>query len=380
MKKSLYIFVALVTLVLGGVKVSANTDLIGICKYEFDVSGNKVTHKIGLLYYHNLVSGGEDANGNEVSSLKNTGYGTRWNFEKGFDEKIHAATYQNNKVVGCPNIRICNNQNLSLDVYFNSATVCDEGTTSILASATFVPPQNSNVEVEEDILYCSTHKSVRNKSYQIKVEFFSHAGQKKYKISRYDNPSLAVEGNIDDYLTLDGNTYKIKDDVKNAYFKEGATCNPMYVQVDFSEVYTFQLDKPSAGENGSYGTSDEDDDDGSDEYDDDTEGEEEDLEGIAACAAIGNNSKTGKQIKKIITIMKIAIPLLIIVFSVIDLLKVLISEEDKVFKGTWSNFIKRCIVGVVFFLVPALLKLLFTITEILDIYSINADSIFCYLI
>lgn len=68
------------------------------------------------------------------------------------------------------------------------------------------------------------------------------------------------------------------------------------------------------------------------------------------------NGETIKIVRRIYHIIKILIPVLIILLSVIDFLKVVIVDDEKNYKSAWDKFIKRLMIGVIFFIVPILVS------------------------
>ena len=76
------------------------------------------------------------------------------------------------------------------------------------------------------------------------------------------------------------------------------------------------------------------------------------------------NGETIKLVKQIYDIIKILIPVLIVVLSIIEFLKVILISDDKNYKSAWDKFIKRVIIGVIFFLVPLLVSFLLNISGI----------------
>ena len=71
-------------------------------------------------------------------------------------------------------------------------------------------------------------------------------------------------------------------------------------------------------------------------------------------------STTGKTacfFSKIYNLLKILVPLLVIVLSIVDFLRVLFLSDDKNYKEAYSKLIKRVIIGIVIFLVPVLISL-----------------------
>jgi len=69
-----------------------------------------------------------------------------------------------------------------------------------------------------------------------------------------------------------------------------------------------------------------------------------------------------KLIKTIITIVKILIPFIIIALSGVDFAKVVLSGSEDDMKKTTKKFIKRLLIAVAIFLVPALLKVVLSIS------------------
>lgn len=64
-------------------------------------------------------------------------------------------------------------------------------------------------------------------------------------------------------------------------------------------------------------------------------------------------------IGKAFLILKVVIPLLIIIFGIVNLSKAVLSGEDKAIKENVSKLIKRLIAGVVIFLVPTIIRFIF---------------------
>lgn len=68
------------------------------------------------------------------------------------------------------------------------------------------------------------------------------------------------------------------------------------------------------------------------------------------------DDETLKIVKRIYNLIKILIPVLIIVLSTADFLKVVLMDDEKSYKNAWDKFIKRLIIGIIFFLVPVLVS------------------------
>lgn len=65
----------------------------------------------------------------------------------------------------------------------------------------------------------------------------------------------------------------------------------------------------------------------------------------------------------IITLIQISVPIVIIVLGTIDMVKAVISTDDKVISSAKSSLIKRIIFGVIIFIVPYLLQLILEFAE-----------------
>ena len=68
-----------------------------------------------------------------------------------------------------------------------------------------------------------------------------------------------------------------------------------------------------------------------------------------------------KYIKTILTIFQIVVPIIFIIWGTIDMLKGIISGDEKKIKETRTMLIKRLIYALLVFLVPWMVNLLITI-------------------
>lgn len=93
----------------------------------------------------------------------------------------------------------------------------------------------------------------------------------------------------------------------------------------------------------------------------------------SGCDAIG--SATLSLVEDIYDLMKFAIPILIVIFSIIDFVKVLLNGEEKVYKSAWSKFIKRIVIGIIILILPAVLSIVIELSGVTETYGI--DNIFC---
>lgn len=97
---------------------------------------------------------------------------------------------------------------------------------------------------------------------------------------------------------------------------------------------------------------------------------------LLAKAFCVSSSPVWQLVGRILMVFKIAIPILLIVFGMIDLGKAVIaSKEDAIEKAT-SSLIKRLIAGVVIFFIPFLVGAVFNLIE--SFKDLNEDSEFTY--
>lgn len=63
----------------------------------------------------------------------------------------------------------------------------------------------------------------------------------------------------------------------------------------------------------------------------------------------------------VVAVIRIAVPIILVVIGMIDLVKALTSQDDKQIKSATSLLVKRVVIGVVVFLVPTIVSLLMTV-------------------
>ena len=95
---------------------------------------------------------------------------------------------------------------------------------------------------------------------------------------------------------------------------------------------------------------------------------------LNGCADMPN---TISLLKQVYSFIKYLIPVLIIVLSIIDFIKVVANGDDKEYKNAWNKFIKRIIVGIIILIVPQLISAIISLTGIDKAYGIN--DIICIL-
>lgn len=66
-------------------------------------------------------------------------------------------------------------------------------------------------------------------------------------------------------------------------------------------------------------------------------------------------------LKTLVTILRIAVPIMIIGMGIVDMVKAVFATEEQQMKKAQSSLMKRLLIGVAFFFIPSILKLLLTI-------------------
>ena len=77
----------------------------------------------------------------------------------------------------------------------------------------------------------------------------------------------------------------------------------------------------------------------------------------------GDASEIWQFVGYVLYVFKIAIPLLLIIFGMIDLGKAVIASDDKEIKNATTKLMKRAIAGVIIFFIPTLVGFIFSIVN-----------------
>lgn len=96
----------------------------------------------------------------------------------------------------------------------------------------------------------------------------------------------------------------------------------------------------------------------------------------------GKSSEVVSFLRKIFGYIKIIIPLLIILLSIVDFLNNVFTGKDDDMKKSINKFIKRMIIAIVFILVPTLISIIINISGVTSQYSQVNDglkAVFCVL-
>lgn len=215
---------------------------------------------------------------------------------------------------------------------------------------------SNKVEEAKEKIICTRTKNLRNESnVDVSFTFYELNGKKYFKASgtNTDNASVSEASGV---VSVGSYTFNMTSDfIDKIYSSESACKNTKTYLRCFngaSERVELSLTKPSDVENCSYSVNDAPGDDGSDAVN---------VEEPTHSTWTKTDGETLKLAKKIYEMVKIIVPVLIIILSIVDFLKVVLLSDDKNYKAAWSKFIKRIVIGIIFFVVPALIALLLNI-------------------
>lgn len=88
----------------------------------------------------------------------------------------------------------------------------------------------------------------------------------------------------------------------------------------------------------------------------------------------GNFQFVANIVRYLLGMVKYIIPVVLIVLATIDIVKVVINPDDKSKKEAGSKIAKRIIYAVILFLVPALIKLIFSALDNNSPTDYNSDN------
>ncbi len=76
-----------------------------------------------------------------------------------------------------------------------------------------------------------------------------------------------------------------------------------------------------------------------------------------------DSAKLWKLIGRVMLVFKIVIPLLLIIFGMIDLGKAVIASDEKAIKAATNSIIRRLIAAVVIFFIPTIVSAIFGLVD-----------------
>ncbi len=101
------------------------------------------------------------------------------------------------------------------------------------------------------------------------------------------------------------------------------------------------------------------------------------IENAKKCAILGE--ELGDMIKAAIDLIQLAIPIIIVILTIIDFTGIVLSGEDKNFKAAGSKFVKRLLIGATIIFLPMLLTFIIDMSGVLVPYGIERNDLFCSL-
>ena len=107
-----------------------------------------------------------------------------------------------------------------------------------------------------------------------------------------------------------------------------------------------------------------------------TETDSNSYDAVYGCAILGDH--VTEWVKWLITIIRVIVPIGIVILTILDFAKIVASGEDKEYKAAIQKLVKRIVIAVAIFVVPALVALLIDLSGILTQYGIT-DDLFCSL-
>lgn len=96
------------------------------------------------------------------------------------------------------------------------------------------------------------------------------------------------------------------------------------------------------------------------------------LDAVNFCAG---TSKIWQLVGNVLFIFKIVIPLLLIIFGMIDLGKAVVGSKDDDIKKSVKSLAMRAVAGIVIFFVPTLVAFIFTLVG--DFQEVESDYTIC---
>lgn len=216
-------------------------------------------------------------------------------------------------------------------------------------------------EGKKEVICEGRSKKLRNESnFYAYFDFFKLNGEKRWAVRSSNNGDTLANRNgslITEIVTVttgdDTYVFSLGEGVADKFFSSEQACKNTNFWLQClngeSKSITLVLEKPSDENNCSFGVNDAPSDGGGDynKPDDPTHSTWTKTDG-----------NTLKLAKKIYDMVKIIVPLLIIVLSIVDFLKVIFVSDEKDYKAAWNKLIKRIIIGLIFFAIPALIALL----------------------
>mgnify|MGYP001078767066 CR=1 FL=1 len=97
----------------------------------------------------------------------------------------------------------------------------------------------------------------------------------------------------------------------------------------------------------------------------------------AGCNIFGD--RITDMLKQVIDLIQLAVPIIIVILTIIDFIGIVLSGEEKNFKAAWSKLIKRLMIGAAIIFLPMLLAFIIDMSGALAPYGIERNQLFCSL-
>lgn len=91
------------------------------------------------------------------------------------------------------------------------------------------------------------------------------------------------------------------------------------------------------------------------------------------CGILG--PQTVELIKQAINLIRYLVPVVLVIYGMLDFVSILFSGQEKVFREAWAKFVKRLIVGIVFLFIPSIISFILDLSGLL--FDYNVDEVFC---
>lgn len=345
MKKFIYTLIIGITMFIGVNGVEALNDELFTCKYSVNFHSLNDNAKDTNTKFEAVVFTDEVS----ISSFSSYDYteklayksilyedGTREKLEKKFKEK---ALLNNN--YSCPTIIFTDSSLGNSDKILMRVNPAESNETGkkIEVNGTFVP---GRVTESKEKIVCNKELDLNYTTNEQKVTFtfFKKGTTEMWRVAIGTEKVEELAGVA---VSLKGHLFQAEDNelIEEVFSTSSCNFNFKCDTFDYNNVNVFLTsDKPSIGERCNYRLGVQ--------PIKPTEPTEPD--------PIVTNGETIKLVKQIYNIIKILIPILIIALSIVDFLTVILISDDKNYKSAWDKFIKRLIIGVIFFLVPIIVS------------------------
>lgn len=340
MKKYIYVLIIGITMVIGVNGVEAET--LFECKYTVNFVG------FGSAKDKNINFGvviGDSKKTTSISDFSNiTGSETLGGLyitkKSGLEKLLYESATSSNT---CPDITFYLSSDTTIQITTGNYTPDD--TVSKTVSGKFI---EGTVQEGKKEIVCSREKQMRNELYDVTFIFYTINGEKYWKLSNTSGVKVT------DVLSTGIHTFSLSTDIVDKIYSSSTNCQNVktYLKCVNGAVENIEFTgkKPADSENCSYDVKSAEKDNGSDVQHNSNNNNNNNNNVVVT------DNEVLKLVQEIYNIIKILIPVLIIALSIIDFLKVILISDDKNYKSAWDKFIKRLIIGIIFFLVPIIVS------------------------